>query len=168
MEHVKNRLDRGLYWIVVVLFALLLIEVVWQVFTREVLGNPATWTNEGARITFVWLGLFAAAFVFGERGHFAVEVLVRKLPMRAERGIAVAVQILVLAFAAIVLLWGGLRAAVNAWTQQLTTLPFTFGQIYLALPVCGVLVAFYSLYYLLGIAGGATGPYVNVGEEQED
>lgn len=168
MEHVKKGLDRGLYWIVVVLFALLLIEVVWQVFTREVLADPATWTNEGARITFVWLGLFAAAFVFGERGHFAVEVLVRKLPMRAERGIAVAVQVLVLAFAAIVLLWGGLRAAVNAWTQQLTTLPFTFGQIYLALPVCGVLVAFYALYYMRGIARGVTGPYVNVGDEQED
>jgi len=168
VERIKKTLDRGLYWITVVLFALLLLAVVWQVFTREVLHSPATWTNEGARITFVWLGLFAAAFVFGERGHFAVEVLVRKLPARLERILAVLVQFLVLAFAAIVLLWGGVRAAANAWTQQLTSLPFSFGQIYLALPVCGVLVAFYALYYLRGISRGSEGAYVSVDEGEDD
>src|SRR5699024_5113870 len=69
MERAKTLLDRVLFWITVVLFAVLVVIVVWQVLSRQVLGAPSTWTEEGARMTFVWLGLFASAFVFGERGH---------------------------------------------------------------------------------------------------
>ena len=92
MEMTKKILDRVLFWITVVLFALLVIIVVWQVFSRQVLQNPATWTDEGARLNFVWLGLFASAFVFGERGHVAVEFLVRKFPEGVEKIIAIIVQ----------------------------------------------------------------------------
>ncbi|WP_454083330.1 TRAP transporter small permease [Georgenia sp. Marseille-Q6866] len=166
MDSAKKVLDRILYWITVVLFALLVVIVVWQVFSRQVLGDPSTWTEEGARLTFVWLGLFAAAFVFGERGHIAVEFVARKLPVKGEQVLAVLVQLVVLAFAVIVLVWGGWRAADNAWLQNLSALPFTLGQMYLALPISGVLIAFYSLYYIQGLVRGTHSPYLELeGEE---
>lgn len=165
MEAVKKGLDKVLYWITVVLFALLVVIVVWQIFSRQVLGSPATWTDEGARLTFVWLGLFASAFLFGERGHIAVEYVVRKLPSRGEQVIAIVVQVIVLLFAVIVLVWGGWRASQNAWNQELSALPFTFGQMYLALPISGILMAFYSLYYILGLGRGAIAPYADHSDE---
>lgn len=167
METTKRVLDRVLYWVTVVLFALLVLIVVWQVFSRQVLSSPATWTDEGARQTFVWLGLFASAFVFGERGHIAVEVLVRRFPPRVEQIIALLVQVVVLAFAIIVLIWGGWRASQNAWHQELSALPFTFGQMYLALPVSGVLMGFYSVYYITGILRGSQQPYPEVTDEDD-
>lgn len=167
MEMTKKILDRVLFWITVVLFALLVVIVVWQVFSRQVLQNPATWTDEGARLNFVWLGLFASAFVFGERGHVAVEFLVRKFPEGVEKIIAIIVQVIVLAFALVALVWGGWRAAMNAWGQELSALPFTFGQMYLALPVSGVLMAFYSVYYIQGIARGVVAPYPELAEDPE-
>ena len=167
MNAIKTVLDKILYWITVALFALLVVIVVWQVFSRQVLANPATWTDEGARLTFVWLGLFASAFVFGERGHVAVEFVVRKFPEGVEKLIAIIVQVLVLAFALVVLVWGGWRAAQNAWTQGLSALPFTFGQMYLALPVSGVLMAFYSVYYIQGIGRGVVSPYPELAEDPE-
>ncbi|WP_324654000.1 TRAP transporter small permease [Georgenia sp. H159] len=162
MDSAKKVLDTVLYWITVVLFALLVVIVVWQIVTRQVLGDPSTWTEEGARLTFVWLGLFAAAFVFGERGHIAVEFVARKFPARVETVLAVAVQLVVLLFAVVVLVWGGWRAAENAWLQNLSALPFTLGQMYLALPVSGVLIAFYSVYYVVGIARGTKAPYLEL------
>lgn len=167
MEAVKKVLDRVLYWVTVVLFTLLVGIVVWQIFSRQVLQNPATWTDEGARFTFVWLGLFASAFVFGERGHVAVEFVVRKFPANVEKLIAIAVQVIVLAFATVALVWGGLRASSNAWTQELSALPATFGQMYLALPISGVLMAFYSVYYIQGISRGILAPYPELGEDPE-
>ncbi len=167
MESIKKGLDRVLYWITVVLFALLVLIVVWQVFSRQVLSTPATWTDEGARQTFVWLGLFASAFLFGERGHIAVEVAVRRFPPRAEKVIAIAVQVIVLVFALIVLVWGGWRASQNAWGQELSALPFTFGQMYLALPVSGILMAFYSIYYIRGILRGTQQPYPETSDEDD-
>lgn len=167
MRTVKKVLDTILYWITVVLFALLVVILVWQIFTRQVLGDPATWTEEGARLTFVWLGLFASAFVFGERGHIAVEFLARKLPLGAERALATVVQLVVLTFAIVVLVWGGLRAAENAWLQNLSALPFTLGQMYLALPIAGVLISFYALYYIITVATNAEAPYGDHSDEDD-
>lgn len=159
MDAVKERLDALLRWIIVALFALLLVLVVWQVFSRQVAGDPATWTDEGARMAFVWLGLFAAALVFGERGHIAVEFLARRVPAPLERGIAVGVQLVVMAFALVVCLWGGASAAQNAWTQELSVLPFTYGHMYLALPVSGALVLFYAAHYARSLLGGSVPLY---------
>lgn len=167
MEVLKKSLDRCLYWITVVLFALLVVVVVWQVFSRQVAGSPATWTEEGARLTFVWLGLFASAFVFGERGHIAVEFLARKFPTGVERLLAVLVQMVVLAFSAVVLMWGGWRASQNAWNQELSALPFTVGQMYLALPVSGVLITFYALYYIQALLRAAQPPYPDTSDEDD-
>ncbi|MDO5735721.1 MAG: TRAP transporter small permease [Propionibacteriaceae bacterium] len=167
MNAVKNVLDKVLYWITVALFAVLVVIVVWQIVSRQVLQAPATWTDEGARVTFVWLGLFASAFVFGERGHVAVEFVVRKFSASKEKVIAIVVQVIVLLFALVVLVWGGWRASQNAWTQGLSALPFTFGQMYLALPVSGVLMAFYSVYYILGIARGEISPYPEMADDPE-
>ena len=167
MDSAKKVLDRVLYWITVVLFALLVVVVVWQIFSRQVLHDPSTWTEEGARMTFVWLGLFASAFVFGERGHIAVEFVVRKLPVGGERVVSVLVQRVVLAFAVIVLVWGGWRASQNAWLQNLSALPFTLGQMYLALPISGALIAFYSLYYIQAVARNTQLPYGDHSDEDE-
>lgn len=167
MDSAKKVLDRVLYWITVVLFALLVVVVVWQIFSRQVLHDPSTWTEEGARMTFVWLGLFASAFVFGERGHIAVEFVVRKLPVGGERVVSVLVQLVVLAFAVIVLVWGGWRASQNAWLQNLSALPFTLGQMYLALPISGALIAFYSLYYIQAVARNTQLPYGDHSDEDE-
>lgn len=159
MDSVKERLDTLLRWIIVALFALLVVLVVWQVFSRQVVGDPATWTDEGARMAFVWLGLFASALVFGERGHIAVEFLARRLPAPIERGLSVGVQVIVMVFALVICVWGGWSAAQNAWTQELSVLPFTYGQMYLALPVSGALVLFYAVYYAKNLLTGSVPAY---------
>lgn len=167
MDALKRVLDKVLYWVTVVLFAALVVIVVWQIVSRQVLNSPSTWTEEGARMTFVWLGLFASAFVFGERGHIAVEYVARKLPAGGERVLAVVVQAIVLTFAVVVLVWGGWRASQNAWLQELSAVPFTLGQMYLALPVSGILVAFYALYYIVEVGSGRTAPYGDHSDEGE-
>jgi len=145
----KNGLDAVLKWASVVLFALLVVIVVWQVFTRQVINSPATWTEEAARYTFVWLGFFAAALVFSERGHIAVDFLVRQFPETVQRVIAVLVQLAIIAFAAITLVYGGWRASQGAWNQNLTALSGTVGQMYLVMPITGVLIIIYALYHVV-------------------
>lgn len=165
MEQAKKALDRVLYWLIVVLFAILVITVVWQVVSRQILNAPATWTEEAARINFVWLGLFAAALVFGERGHIAVEFVARKFSEGGQRALGIVVQGIVLGFSVLILMWGGTMVMLNAWTQNLSALPFTLGQMYLALPVAGVLIAFYSVYYLSAQARGDVVAYPTVSLE---
>jgi TRAP-type C4-dicarboxylate transport system permease small subunit len=155
MTRAKLLLDRLLTWVCVVLFAVLVVDVTWQVFTRQVLDQPSTWSEELAKYLFIWLGLFASALVFGERGHIAVDFAVKKLPAKVQLVVAVLVQLSILVFTALVLIWGGLRVVDLAWEQNLTGLPVNVGPLYLALPISGVLIALYTLYHLVRILTGA-------------
>ncbi|HYH30827.1 MAG TPA: TRAP transporter small permease [Pseudonocardia sp.] len=155
MTAVKKALDRVLTVVCVVLFATLVLDVTWQVFTRQVLASPSPWSEELATYLFIWLGLFGAALVFGERGHIAVDVAVRKLPRPGQVALAVAVQLAILAFTGLALLWGGFLVSRLAWEQEVTGLPITVGPLYLALPISGALIAFYTLYHLVRILTGA-------------
>lgn len=154
MNAIKKVLDRVLAVASVVLFAVLVLDVVWQVFSRQVLNDPSTWSEEAARYLFVWLGFFATALVFSERGHIAVDFIVRKLPDTVEKGVAVLVQVAIIAFATVVLVWGGWTAAQNAWNQNLTALPTTIGPMYMVMPITGVLITFYAIYHVIAVIRG--------------
>jgi TRAP-type C4-dicarboxylate transport system permease small subunit len=154
MTHVKHGLDTALKWFCVGLFAVLVLVVVWQVFTRQVLSAPSTWSEELAKYIFIWLGLFGAALVFGERGHIAIDAVVRKLPQRWQRWNAVLGQVVIGAFAALVLVYGGWQVSELAWNQNLPGLPLNVGWLYLALPLSGVLVLFYTAYHLVAVVRG--------------
>jgi TRAP-type C4-dicarboxylate transport system permease small subunit len=158
MIAVKLALDRALTVACVVLFAALVLDVSWQVFARQVLGSPSLWSEELAKVLFIWLGLFGAALVFGERGHVAMDVVVRRMPRAAQMVLAVVVQLAILAFSALALVWGGFLVSQLAWDQKLSGLPVTVGPLYLALPISGALVAFYTLFHLGRILTGAERP----------
>ncbi len=161
MTAVKNILDRLLTWSCVVLFGALVLDVAWQVFARQVLNQPSGWSEELAKYLFIWLGLFGAALVFGERGHIAVDFAVKKLPNTGQMILSVVVQLAILAFTGLVLLWGGFRVVKLAWNQNLTGLPVNVGPLYMALPISGVLIAFYTIYHLVRILTGAERPVVD-------
>ncbi|PJJ45633.1 TRAP-type C4-dicarboxylate transport system permease small subunit [Glutamicibacter mysorens] len=149
MNAIKSVLDFLLRWLCIALFAVLVLVVCWQVFTRQVLQDPATWTTTAAQYLFVWLALFGSAYVFADRGHIAVDFMVRLLKISHKRYTEAFVQFIILLFAVFVLIWGGLRGVDLTWTQQVSGLPVSVGAMYLALPISGVLTAFYALFHLV-------------------
>jgi len=155
MNAVKNALDRILTWACVVLFAVLVVDVSYQVFARQVLNQPSGWSEVLATYLFIWLGLFGSALVFGERGHIAVDFAVRPLPEKVQIAVTVVVQLAILTFTGLVLVWGGLRVVSLTWEQNLPGLPVNVGPLYLALPISGIVTIFYTLYHLVRILTGA-------------
>ncbi|WP_144794648.1 TRAP transporter small permease [Kocuria palustris] len=154
MSPLKRVIDAILATLCVVLFALLVIVVSWQVFTRQVLDSPSTWTSVAAQYLFVWLALFGSAYVFSDRGHIAVDFLARKAGAGGQRVIGVLTLAVVAAFAILVLIWGGIRATEISWTQQVSGIPVTVGQMYLALPISGALIVFYAVFHIVKILAG--------------
>jgi TRAP-type C4-dicarboxylate transport system permease small subunit len=150
----KRVIDAILATVCVVLFALLVIVVSWQVFSRQVLASPSTWTPVAAQYLFVWLALFGSAYVFSERGHIAVDFVARKAGAGGQRVIGVLTLSIVAVFAILVMIWGGIRATEISWTQQVSGIPVTVGQMYLALPISGALIVFYSALHIVKILAG--------------
>lgn len=166
MWKIREGLLSALKLLCIVLFSVLVLVVVWQVFTRQVLGDPSPWTTVTAQYMFVWLSLFAATLVFGERGHIAVDVLAQRAPGAVRQVLVVAVQACTLAFAVLAMIWGGLRGVSMSWDQVIPGFPFTVGHMYLALPVAGVMIAFLALEdLLLAVRGDELAPLEETDDE---
>ena len=79
LSKTKSVLDFLLKWILVTIMAVMTINVLWQVFTRFILQNPSSYTEELARYSLVWLGVLGASYVAGQKLHLAIDLLLIKL-----------------------------------------------------------------------------------------
>lgn len=151
----------------IILFVWLVAVVCWQVFTRQVLHDSAPWTSEAATVSLVVFAMIAIAYVYSERGHIAVEMFIEKLPLAGQKIVAVLIELTVIFFTCFIFIWGGIRVAENSWGQSMSILPLSVGQIYLVLPVAGVLIVFYSLIHLLRVTAGVEQPLPEFDENAE-
>ncbi|WP_458115708.1 TRAP transporter small permease [Arthrobacter sp. D2-10] len=150
MKKARAGLDGTLRTACVTLFALLVLLVAWQVFTRLVLGQPSAWTEEAARHTFVWVSLIGIAIAVGEKADVIMDFLVARLPVKFQRFADLIAYLTTLAFVLYVMVFGGFQQSVLAWGQQNPLLPLSQGQLYLALPISGVLLTIYMIIHIVG------------------
>lgn len=147
----KKTLDKILEYICVILFGALVVLVTWQVFTRFVLNNPSSISEELAKYCFVWLVLFGAAYVFGENGHMRIEFIQEAMPKKLKIGVQLFIELSIIAFSATVMLVGGLTGAKMAWTQMSAALQIPVGVLYIAMPISAVFIIFYCIYNIYTI-----------------
>lgn len=146
MESIKKVLDKILSTLCILLFGGLVVLVTWQVFTRFVLNNPSTYSEELAKYCFVWLVIFGAAFVFGENGHMRIEFIQNSMPNKLRMATQIFIEISIILFSALVLISGGLTTTKIAWTQMSAALNVPVGYLYAVMPISGFFIIFYSLY----------------------
>ena len=79
LEKFKQPIDRLLAGFTVAVMAMLVVCVVWQVFSRYVLAQPSTMTDEIARFSMIWVGLLGAAYATGKRRHLSIDLFVSDL-----------------------------------------------------------------------------------------
>lgn len=149
MSALRRSIIEVLKWVSIAIFAVLVLVVLWQVIARQVLGQPSTWSTTVAQYMLVWLTLFSMAFVFAERGHVAVDIVSRLAPPAVQKILAILVELAIALFAALGLVWGGIRGVGLTWTQTIPGLPVTIGHMYIALPVCGVIVVVVAVMDLI-------------------
>ena len=67
----KKILDRFLECLVMVSVTVLVLDVLWQVFTRFVLRDASSWTEELATFLLIWVSLLGAAVAWVEAPTWA-------------------------------------------------------------------------------------------------
>ena len=147
----KNAMTRALEVVLIVAVALLVLDVVWGVFTRYLMGEQAKWTEELARFLLVWVSLLGGAVAFGTKGHLGVDFFVGKFHPETRKLMAVVVHLIVLFFAGAVFLYGGGRVVADALAMEQMTpaLGWKMGHVYLALPLAGIFIILYTVENLI-------------------
>jgi len=95
---VKKKVNKVLGHILVILMSLMVLNVLWQVFSRYVLGKPSAFTDELARFLMIWLGLLGAAYVSGRNGHVAIDVLAKRASNKRQKWLKRGVCIVIILF----------------------------------------------------------------------
>ena len=137
--------------VLIIAVLLLVLDVVWGVFTRYAMGEQSKWTEELARFLLVWVTMLGGAVAFGTKGHLGVDYFVAKLHGDARRMMAVVVHLVVLLFAGSVFLYGGSRIVADAFAMEQMTpaLGWKMGYVYLALPIAGFFMLMFTIENLI-------------------
>lgn len=150
MDQAKKMVDRGLGIVLISLMGIAVINVLWQVFSRFVMGNPSSFTQELARFLLIWIGVLGAGYGVGQHDHLALELLPEYLERPARTWLQIGIQSFIALFAIGVLIGGGLRLVYIQLSlgQASASLEIPFGFVYLALPLSGVVMTFYALVHI--------------------
>ena len=145
MGTLRKSLNKVLEFVCCTLLALMTIFATWQVASRYVFNNPSTVTEELVLICFVWMGLLGAAYLFGKQEHMAMTFLFDKLSDNNKTKVQLFYEIIIMAFAVLVLVFGGWNMSRLSMGQLSSSLQIPMGYIYLALPLSGVITTIYNV-----------------------
>ena len=151
-ERIKKFLDQSLEILVMIAFGVLVIDVLWQVFTRYVLNHPSSWTEELAIFLLIWVALLGAAVALGRGAHLGIDYFVNKLPPRTHVLVDVFIFLCVALFSFLVMILGGIELVkvTLALQQKSPALGIDMGYVYLAVPISGFFMVLYSVLELIG------------------
>lgn len=154
MKQLRTVLDKILRVLCGVSFIAMVVLTCWQVFTRYVLGNPSSWSEELVAYLFGWMSLLGASLVVGERGHMNIPILIDRLNPTMKKAFHIFSEIVALIFAAAILVYGGVQITSLAMGQMTSSLGVAVGVFYVVLPLSGVLNVIYAIINIIEIANG--------------
>ncbi len=147
IKTLNDKLGTVLQVLMVVLFTVLVVDVLWGVLTRYVLGGQARWTEELARLVMVWLGMLGAALVCREEKHLGLDILMRQWVVEVQHWARLLVHLCIGAFGLFIMAMGGGQLVVQRLEagQILPALGISKAWFYLSIPVSGALIFLFSL-----------------------
>ena len=152
-DFIFNKVNKFLEWFLILIFALLVLDVLFQVFSRYILGTSFTWTEEFARFSLIWMTILGAAYLNAKREHLSMDFLYQKFSEKNKRKVSILVEIFIFLFALIVMVVGGFNLVYTTLhLEQLSgTLRIPLGYVYAIMPFSGLLIMCFSIYHISNI-----------------
>lgn len=162
LHKIRKGMNTVVSTICIVLFAVMVVVGTYQIITRFIFNSPSTVSEELLTYTFAWMAIFSSAYVFGKRDHMRMTFIADKLPKEQRKILEIVIELLIIAFAVIVLIYGGFTIMGLTMTQKTASLGVMMGVVYAVVPICGILIAIYGVLNVLDLCAG----YENTEEEK--
>ena len=142
----REKTDKILESVLVVLMGLLVIDVLWQVTSRYILVNPSSFTTELAGYLMIWVGILGAAYVAGKNEHLAIDLLVQRSSPRRKKRLLILINLMIMLFSIFVMIVGGTWLVYTRFLLDVRSadLQLPLGYVYLVVPVSGLLITYYG------------------------
>ena len=138
-----------LEWLVTTLMVVLAAEVTLGVLFRS-FGHALSWYDEAASVLLAWLTFYGSALASVRRAHIGCPEVVDLLAWPAKRKVAIVVQILVIAFFALL---GGMGVKIMPMlvSDTLVSVPIPMNFVLSVIPISSALIVIAELTYLIDL-----------------
>jgi TRAP-type C4-dicarboxylate transport system permease small subunit len=144
MAGLVRNLERLADWLLIALFILIFALVLAQVVCRYVFNNPLVWSEELARLAFVWVAMLTWGLGMRRRSHIAVTFFPDMLPRVPRLLLAILVQALIILFCALLVVHGWTLTMRNL-DLDLVTIEVSYAVLYVVVPIGAAIVICYGL-----------------------
>ncbi len=141
---VKGRGDRILDRVAAVLLTATLSLSFVQVLARYVFQISTPWTEELARLCFVWGVFFGAAIGVKRNLHTRVDFIFVRLPARLAALVLGGIDLLLAILAVVMIVYGG-QLVLSTRADLSTSLGYPRNWFYLPVPISGLMMLWYLL-----------------------
>ena len=150
MKKLTSVIDSILSKVLIVLMAVMVLDVTWQVITRFILKHPSSFTEELANFLLIWIGLLGASYALRTKAHLGIDVLTYKLKGVKRYISSLFINTCIFLFSFAVLVLGGIRLVqITLDLNQISAaLGIKMGCVYTVLPLTGLLMMYYSLFFI--------------------
>jgi len=150
MTRLVKWVDAALSWLLITLTVVMVLDVSWQVFTRFILKDPSSFTEELATFLLIWIGLLGSAYALRQKAHLGIDILTIKMKPETRYIWEFLIYSVVIIFSVLVLIWGGIRLVnITLYLNQISAaLRVKMGYVYSVVPITGFLMIFYSMFFI--------------------
>jgi TRAP-type C4-dicarboxylate transport system permease small subunit len=147
----QHKLNRVLEIFLVFLVSILVIDVLWQVFSRYLLSSPSSFTDELAGFLLIWVGVLGSAYVAGRQEHLAIDILIQKSSPARRLKLQYFIHSVIFLFALFVMVVGGVILMYTRFVLQVKSaaLQLPLGYVYSILPISGLIIMYYEVLHIL-------------------
>lgn len=147
----RKTVDKILANLLVIIMAVMVLNVLWQVASRFILGAPSSFTDELARYLMIWVGILGAAYISGRNMHVAIDVIPSRLSEPVQKRLMFIVRILIILFCVLAMVIGGSRLVYITYVlgQNSPALQVPLAVVYAVIPISGILIIYYKISDIL-------------------
>jgi len=152
LKRVSNMVNLVVSYTGMVLFIILVVACVAQVFFRFVLNYSLIWTEELARYCFVWMHMIGVSLLIETKEHATVSVILDTLKGRVRKAFDGIIELIIL-FDGGVMLYSGALLAYRSRTNLSVAMSVPMWLINLSVAVGGLLLIFQAFVQLAVLFG---------------
>jgi TRAP-type C4-dicarboxylate transport system permease small subunit len=156
LKKVEKVLDTVMRFLMALAMLTLLVFGTWQIFTRWVLGNPSTFTDELLRYVLIIAGFIGSAYCFYRDEHLALTLITDKAKGPFKVALDIFIEVCILFFVIYVFIFGGFKLA-NTATNVSSVMHIPMKSLYMIEPICGILIVLARILKYVNLAAEKKG-----------
>ena len=139
MKKIEKVLDAVMRFLMALAMLTLVVFGTWQIFTRWILQNPSTFTDELLRYVLIIAGLLGSAYCFYRDEHLALTLITDRVKGPVKVILEVFIEVCIMFFVIYVFIIGGIKLS-NTATNVSSVMHIPMKTLYMIEPFCGILI----------------------------